>query len=217
MSKKILCELEVPPSKNKSADKLTVFTDNTFCFASWIKIKPKFFKIEDSKFWYRESDAYPWESDEHCDYDPLLVAMIEKEWEKILLTDPRQSAKQIIVMRKDLNMRKGKMVAQGAHASVNVVLEMETNWDAKLADGGLPKGEVYKEWINGLTTKICVSVDSEQELLDLHGKAVEAGILCSLVQDAGLTEFKEPTYTALAIGPDHPHVIDPITKHLKLL
>ena len=30
--------------------------------------------------------------------------------------------KQVIVMRRDLNMRKGKMVAQGAHASMAVLL-----------------------------------------------------------------------------------------------
>ncbi len=29
--------------------------------------------------------------------------------------------KQVIVLRKDLNMRKGKMVAQGAHASMRAV------------------------------------------------------------------------------------------------
>lgn len=34
-----------------------------------------------------------------------------------------QSAKQVIVMRKDLGMRKGKMIAQGAHASLRVLLE----------------------------------------------------------------------------------------------
>ena len=31
--------------------------------------------------------------------------------------------KQVIVIRKDLNMRKGKMIAQGAHASMKVILD----------------------------------------------------------------------------------------------
>ena len=34
-----------------------------------------------------------------------------------------RTAKQVIVMRKDLGMRKGKMIAQGAHASMKVLLQ----------------------------------------------------------------------------------------------
>ena len=33
------------------------------------------------------------------------------------------NVKQVIVLRKDLNMRKGKMVAQGAHASMKVFFD----------------------------------------------------------------------------------------------
>jgi PTH2 family peptidyl-tRNA hydrolase len=66
--------------------------------------------------------------------------------------------------------------------------------------------------------KICVSVNSEQELLDLHKAAVEAKIINSLIQDSGLTEFGGvPTYTTVAIGPDFEEKIDAITKHLPLL
>lgn len=35
-----------------------------------------------------------------------------------------RNVKQVIVMRKDLNMRKGKMIAQGAHASVDALLSL---------------------------------------------------------------------------------------------
>ena len=35
-------------------------------------------------------------------------------------------AKQVIVMRKDLNMRKSKMIAQGAHGSMKVLLDAGT-------------------------------------------------------------------------------------------
>ncbi len=73
------------------------------------------------------------------------------------------------------------------------------------------------EWLTGKFTKICVFVNSEQELLDIYNQALVSGIPCSLIKDAGLTEFKEPTYTAVAIGPDFPDKIDPITKHLPLL
>lgn len=120
--------------------------------------------------------------------------------------------KQIIIVRKDLNMRKGKMIAQGAHASCNVVI-------AQLSEfrGIKSQAEAFGIWLESGATKICVSVNSEQELLDLYKKAQETNLLCSLVQDLGHTEFKEPTYTAVAIGPDYPEVIDPITKGLPLL
>jgi PTH2 family peptidyl-tRNA hydrolase len=126
-------------------------------------------------------------------------------------------AKQVIVMRKDLNMRKGKMVSQGAHASMKAILD----WSIYENDGlltELPKGSALESWINGLFTKICVSVDSEEELLDLYNKAMGAGLMVSMITDAGLTEFNGVhTKTCIAIGPDWADEIDPITNHLKLL
>jgi PTH2 family peptidyl-tRNA hydrolase len=75
----------------------------------------------------------------------------------------------------------------------------------------------YNHWINGDYTKIVVTVNSEQELLDIHNKAIEKRLLCSLVQDKGYTEFNNiPTYTCVAIGPDYSEKIDEITKDLKL-
>lgn len=116
--------------------------------------------------------------------------------------------KQVIILRKDLNMRKGKMIAQGAHASMKVIIEAQNK--ARVTGA-------MREWLEGRFTKIVVSVSSEQELRDIHLKAKCAGLPCSLVQDAGLTEFKEPTFTAVAIGPDYPDKIDPITGGLSLL
>ena len=75
-----------------------------------------------------------------------------------------------------------------------------------------------KEWLEGSFTKICVSVNSEQELLDIYNKALENNINVKLIQDNGLTEFGGvKTYTCLALGPDYPEVLDPLTKHLPLL
>ena len=116
--------------------------------------------------------------------------------------------KQVIVIRKDLNMRKGKMVAQGAHASMAAMLTFKI----------FLHPPIIKNWLFGIFTKICVSVDSEEELLALYEKARECGILCSLIQDSGLTEFGGvPTYTAAAIGAAESSEVDKITGHLKLL
>jgi len=125
------------------------------------------------------------------------------------------TVKQVIVMRKDLNMRKGKMVAQGAHASMAVLLNRGSMNNDGFCFNTTPD---MKEWIEGRFAKICVSVDSEEQLLFIHSAAENAGLPCSLIQDAGFTEFDGvPTYTAVAIGPAQATEIDKITGLLKLL
>lgn len=125
--------------------------------------------------------------------------------------------KQVIVVRKDLNMRKGKIAAQASHASLGAIL----NYGGKIYEGTLNltiEKQAVKEWLDGRFTKVCVSVDSEEELIDIYMKAMHNKVNVKLIKDAGLTEFGGvPTYTCLAIGPDYPENIDPITGHLKLL
>ncbi len=133
--------------------------------------------------------------------------------------------RQIIVLRKDLNMRKGKMVAQGAHASMATILANgRSHWLTKLlAFIGIKvlildlKDKAMGPWLTGKFKKISVSVNSEAELFEIYNKAKEAGLNASLILDSGLTEFKEPTYTAVAIGPDLTSKISPVTGHLPLL
>lgn len=121
-----------------------------------------------------------------------------------------QNPKQIIILRKDLNMRKGKMVAQGAHASMAVLLEEQLKLHHPTP--------AMAQWLSDKFTKICCSVNSEQELIDIYNKAKDANIPCSLIKDAGLTEFGGvPTYTSCAIGPDYAENIDLITGGLPLL
>lgn len=117
--------------------------------------------------------------------------------------------KQVIVIRKDLKVRKGKMIVQGAHASLMAYLSACGNRDSMM--------KVF-EWLqNDKQTKICVGVETEAELLEIHSQAQKAGLPCSLVLDAAHTEFDKPTYTAVAIGPGNNDSIDAITKELKLL
>ena len=126
-------------------------------------------------------------------------------------------SKQIIVMRKDLNMRKGKMVAQGAHASMAAILNYGGK-DDKGVHISFSSKSAINDWINGRFTKVCVSVDSEKELMDIYLWAVKAKLICALITDAGVTEFNGvPTKTCCAIGPEWSDEIDKITGHLKLL
>jgi peptidyl-tRNA hydrolase, PTH2 family len=123
--------------------------------------------------------------------------------------------KQVIVLRKDLNMRKGKMVAQGAHASMRAILNGSRREGDVLV---IPLDARNEPWLRGRFKKICVSVNSESELLGLHQRALDAGLITALIRDAGLTEFGGvPTYTAIAIGPDEDAKVDELTKDLSLL
>jgi PTH2 family peptidyl-tRNA hydrolase len=131
--------------------------------------------------------------------------------------------KQVIVARKDLGMRKGKLAAQVAHASMAVFLDciMNTMTVGDYEDFFYYTMQVTPEmhrWATEKFTKIVVGCDSEEELIDIYNKAKEEGLPCSIITDAGDTEFHGvPTKTTVAIGPDESEKIDVITKHLKLL
>lgn len=137
------------------------------------------------------------------------------------------NAKQVIVMRRDLKMRKGKIAAQSGHACVEAVLmalakENRLN-DVRVSDGWISIGNETREatplseWFSNGVAKICVYVDSEEALLDLDRQGKELGFITALVQDAGHTEFHgEPTYTCLAFEPLYPEQIDQLTGDLPL-
>lgn len=126
-------------------------------------------------------------------------------------------SKQVIVIRKDLNMRKGKMVAQGSHASLGAYKIVLKQVEVKSPEGKKWKS-AFEDWDSGTFTKICVGVENFDELMEVYGEALDAELPVKLITDAGHTEFHgEPTITCLAIGPVWSDEVDPITSHLKLL
>lgn len=149
-------------------------------------------------------------------------------------------AKQMIVMRRDLKMRKGKIAAQAGHACVEAVLMAlvregrlgqvrvtdDGGWvyldeSAGVAGGaalGAPDGPTaLSDWFDAGVAKVCVYVDSEEELLDIHRRAREMGFVSALIRDAGITEFHgEATYTCLALEPLYADQVDPLTGGLPL-
>lgn len=123
--------------------------------------------------------------------------------------------KQVICMRHDLKMRRGKQIAQGAHASMSFLTRrLQEAGSVSLDDFS----EAERAWLTGSFAKVCCRVNSEEELLAVRDKAVEAGLEVHLITDSGKTEFHgEPTDTCLAIGPDLAEKIDEITGELQLL
>lgn len=134
--------------------------------------------------------------------------------------DESRDIKQVIVMRKDLNMRRGKEIAQGSHASLSFIsreLDAPKTSTNKLCFFSLALTHVEYEWIAGSFKKITLQVDSEKDLMDVASEARKAGLTVHVITDSGKTEFNGvPTKTCLAIGPDYSDKIDPVTKHLKL-
>ena len=119
------------------------------------------------------------------------------------------AVKQVIVVRTDIQMRKGKLAAQVAHASLKAVLDRGSIVDGELR---VPLTGEVKEWIAGIYAKIVLGVESEADLVRVHELAREAGIPSALVTDLGLTEFNGiATKTACAIGPADAMAIDVIT------
>jgi len=131
----------------------------------------------------------------------------------------KETVKQVIVVRKDLNMRKGKIASQVAHASLLAVIGEIGSLTTQTSDSiSINLDPILKLWLSGNYTKIVVSCDSESELLCLHLQATQAMLRSALVKDSGFTEFHGvPTYTALALGPQESNLIDKITGRLKLL
>lgn len=135
--------------------------------------------------------------------------------------------KQMIVMRRDLKMRKGKIAAQAGHACVTAVLaalareqrlgQVQADETGVVLTQDGQSATPLSEWFARGVAKVCVYVDSEEELLEIDRKAKAAGILSALICDSGLTEFHgQPTYTCLAFEPALPEKVDPITGELSL-
>jgi peptidyl-tRNA hydrolase, PTH2 family len=111
-----------------------------------------------------------------------------------------------MVVRTDLKMGKGKLAVQVAHGSVSS-LELARKYKSKWVES----------WFSQNQRKICVKVNSEDELRILKGKLDEAQIPNALIEDAGLTQLDPGTVTCLGIGPLPAEIADRYTGELKLL
>ena len=126
--------------------------------------------------------------------------------EKPSVGPPTFRYKQVIVMRTDLKMGRGKIAAQAGHAAVSAAEEARKKYS-----------DWWKAWIAEGQCKIAVRAESEQELLELEEKAKKSKLPTALIIDRGLTELPPDTITCLGIGPAPSTQIDAITEKLPLL
>ena len=113
--------------------------------------------------------------------------------------------KQVIVVRTDLEMGKGKIAAQVGHACVlgaEHVRKSHPDW--------------FEQWWNG-QEKVVVKVSGIKELQEVKMGAIDLGLPWSEVTDAGHTQISPGTVTCISIGPAPENLVDKITGNLKLL
>ena len=113
------------------------------------------------------------------------------------------SYKQVILVRDDLKLSKGKMSAQVAHAAVDCV--------------SMSDPSAIQEWRGEGMKKLVLKVKDLAELLHYENKAKRAGLVTATITDAGHTEIAPGTITCVGIGPDDEKRIDQITGNLKLM
>mgnify|MGYP001084751015 CR=1 FL=1 len=114
--------------------------------------------------------------------------------------------KQVMVVRRDLDMGKGKIAVQVAHGAVSAAEEARRTfkawWDAWLKEG---------------QCKVVVRAESVEEIFQLEKRTKELRLPSALVTDRGLTQLEPGTITCLAIGPGPSPLIDSLTGNLSLL
>ncbi|XP_054165977.1 peptidyl-tRNA hydrolase 2, mitochondrial-like [Oppia nitens] len=112
--------------------------------------------------------------------------------------------KLVIVIRNDLKMGKGKACAQCSHAAVFAYQQIRK------------QKSLLKLWELSGQRKVVVKVDTEAELLEIEKEAKRAGLITSLIRDAGHTQVPSGSKTVLGVGPGPQQLVDKVTGHLKL-
>lgn len=125
--------------------------------------------------------------------------------------------KQVIVVRNDLKMPKGKLAAQVAHASMMFLCHFAHLEDTETPFGILLTETGWKWFLESGMCKVVLCADSLEQIEQIHKAATEAGLTAHVVRDAARTTFREPTVTCLAIGPAPVEEVDAITGGLRLL
>jgi len=122
------------------------------------------------------------------------------------LKNKSDSYKQIIIMRTDLKMSKGKLAAQASHASVSSFIETENK-----------NPNAARSWLEGGQKKVVLKVSGENELIEQFRKAKENNLVAIIISDAGRTQIPAGSKTAVGIGPWNEKELDILFGELKLL
>jgi peptidyl-tRNA hydrolase, PTH2 family len=114
----------------------------------------------------------------------------------------RGPCKAVLLVRTDLKMEKGKILAQGLHAAYEL---------------GKRKGSpLVRTWERGGSKKITLRVHNEQQMKERVLLCKKRGIEVIAIRDAGHTQVPSGSWTVSLVGPEEEHLIDEVTGDLKL-
>jgi len=114
--------------------------------------------------------------------------------------------KMVIAVRTDLKMGKGKMCAQVGHGVLAAGIKCRKKHK-----------NLYNRYKWNGQKKICVKVNSEDELYLVQAKAQSLGLIAEVIADAGHTQIAAGSRTVCAVGPGPESLINEVTGDLKLL
>ena len=122
------------------------------------------------------------------------------------MVSPTDELTMVLVTRQDLQLSKGKLAAQCAHAAADCVLSAKRS-NPRTLDQYLRRG----------ARKFVCKGPDVISLKHVYSRAKKAGLVCQLVTDAGHTEIPPGTETVVGIGPGPRGEIDKITGQLSLV
>jgi len=114
------------------------------------------------------------------------------------------AVKLAVVVRTDLDMGRGKIAAQVAHAAVAATL------------AGLGTAD-FAAWLAEGQPKVVLRARTAGQLEDVVRQAQAAGLPVEVISDAGRTQVAPGTLTCCALGPAESQRIDAVTAGLALL
>ena len=123
-----------------------------------------------------------------------------------MMFDGKFKYKQVIAVRTDLGMSRGKMAVQVAHGSISAAEKARVSHQ-----------EVWRAWFHEGQKKVAVKVSSEEEIMGLRRLAIIHTLPFAVIRDAGMTELPPGTITVIGIGPAKSEDVDKVTGDLKLL
>ncbi|XP_042215351.1 uncharacterized protein LOC121861549 isoform X3 [Homarus americanus] len=112
--------------------------------------------------------------------------------------------KLVLVVRDDLKMGKGKVAVQCCHATLKAYKQIQKM-----------NPKVLRAWEMNGQPKVILKVNDEATMMDVTSLAMDAGMITSLIHDAGCSQIAPESPTVLGLGPGSVEVLDQITGHLK--